>query len=548
MTRVLEYLKESCRMGLLVLLAGAFTGVAQGQSDPYGQRAYDPQEPYGEGNYDDDWSESDDWYDADSNDGYDRDDNYNNYNNYDDYDNADWYASYDDRYAPFREVGFFYGELSPYGEWVRHPYYGWVWFPRHMRAGWRPYSVGRWVMSDYGWTWVSYEPFGWATYHYGRWTWDRYVGWLWVPGTQWAPAWVAWQHGNGYIGWAPLPPAVGFDMRIGLRLGGLSLSFGIAPRNFAFVDERRFLDSRVSGYILPEARNVTIIRNTTNITNYTVVNNQVINRGVPVERVERATGRRAQRLRVASSRSPRESRIDRDVVQIYRPAQSKLETVKVAPRNNAGLKRNPARAKGLEAPAATERGPGTPPQARPSTPSRAPKVQDPSPRPSAESPVVVAPRVTPAPQKVDEGRFRREQEQLQAEQEKEQRRLQQLQREDKAEGRSLEADAPRPQDAQGRQMGPSGRNDDRIEQRHAAELKEQQMLREREAEQLRNRQRIESRAAQASAADAKGAQKGQAQSPAEESQGKKSKKSRTDQPNPNEKEEQDGEEKPPRPM
>ena len=67
---------------------------------------------------------------------------------------------------------------------------------------------------------------------------------------------------------------------------GSTSSFGIAPRNYAFVEERRFLDNRIGGYIVPEARNVTIIHNTTNITNYTVVDNRVINRGVPVERVE----------------------------------------------------------------------------------------------------------------------------------------------------------------------------------------------------------------------------------------------------------------------
>ena len=156
---------------------------------------------------------------------------------------------YDRDQGPDIDVGFFYGELSPYGEWVRHPHYGWVWFPRHVRAGWRPYSLGRWMESDYGWTWVSDEPFGWATYHYGRWTWDPWVGWLWVPGTDWGPAWVAWQHGNGYVGWAPLPPQVGFELGVGIRLGGFSLSFGIAPRDYSFVEERRFLHPDIGGYI-----------------------------------------------------------------------------------------------------------------------------------------------------------------------------------------------------------------------------------------------------------------------------------------------------------
>src|SRR6185369_4273322 len=32
------------------------------------------------------------------------------------------------------------------------------------------------------------------------------VGWCWVPGTEWAPSWVDWRYGEGFVGWAPLPP------------------------------------------------------------------------------------------------------------------------------------------------------------------------------------------------------------------------------------------------------------------------------------------------------------------------------------------------------
>ena len=86
-----------------------------------------------------------------------------------------------------------------------------------MAVGWRPYTQGHWVDTDYGWTWISDEPWGWATYHYGRWLADQEYGWLWVPGNQWGPAWVSFQQGGGYVGWAPLPPAVGFQAGIGLQ-------------------------------------------------------------------------------------------------------------------------------------------------------------------------------------------------------------------------------------------------------------------------------------------------------------------------------------------
>jgi hypothetical protein len=74
-------------------------------------------------------------------------------------------------------------------------------------AGWRPYTEGQWVWTDeFGWTWVSDEPWGWATYHYGRWYFDPIYGWSWVPGRVWAPAWVSWRQSTDHMIWAPLPP------------------------------------------------------------------------------------------------------------------------------------------------------------------------------------------------------------------------------------------------------------------------------------------------------------------------------------------------------
>lgn len=240
---------------------------------------------------------------------------------------------YDDRYSPRVDVGFFYDELSPYGDWVYSSDHGWAWFPRNMHPQWRPYTDGRWVITEYGWTWASYEPFGWATYHYGRWAWDPRFGWLWVPGTVWGPAWVSWQHGGGYLGWAPLPPAVTFEIGIGLRLGGFNLSVGIRPDAYIFVPERSFLEPRLSGYYVPAARNVTIIHNTTNITNYTYIDNRVVNRGVEVSRIEQVTGRRLQRLHVAEGREKTRTEVAANEVRIYRPEKQKLDSVRAGSRS-----------------------------------------------------------------------------------------------------------------------------------------------------------------------------------------------------------------------
>jgi len=105
------------------------------------------------------------------------------------------------------DESYFYVSLASHGNWVQNAQFGWVWYPNHRPVSWRPYTVGRWVWTDYGeWMWASDEPYGWATYHYGRWFLDPFYGWVWLPGRVWAPAWVSWRSGGDYIGWAPLSP------------------------------------------------------------------------------------------------------------------------------------------------------------------------------------------------------------------------------------------------------------------------------------------------------------------------------------------------------
>src|SRR5579862_6984035 len=86
----------------------------------------------------------------------------------------------------------FYDALSPYGTWYDDPSFGWVFAPQD--ASYVPYSNGHWKYTDYGFTWVSAEPFGWATSHYGRWVWAN--RWVWAPDTTWGPAWVQWRTGD----------------------------------------------------------------------------------------------------------------------------------------------------------------------------------------------------------------------------------------------------------------------------------------------------------------------------------------------------------------
>src|SRR5512144_2632364 len=54
-------------------------------------------------------------------------------------------------------VDVFYDQLAPHGTWYDDPTYGWVFAPGD--ASYVPYTNGRWTSTEYGFTWVSSDPF-----------------------------------------------------------------------------------------------------------------------------------------------------------------------------------------------------------------------------------------------------------------------------------------------------------------------------------------------------------------------------------------------------
>src|SRR6266566_837097 len=193
----------------------------------------------------------------------------------------------------------FYTKLEPHGAWLETADYGYVWQPREAESSrsWRPYTNGRWVYTDAGWTWISEEPFGWATYHYGRWTRLRGIGWVWVPGQQWAPAWVSWRKSNDYVGWAPLPPEARFDQHTGIHNWSDNY-YDIGPDQYCFVATREFGAQRAESTILPPERNVAIVNQTTNVTNITYNNTTIVNEGPNYDEVRAQSQQPIERLRL----------------------------------------------------------------------------------------------------------------------------------------------------------------------------------------------------------------------------------------------------------
>jgi hypothetical protein len=227
------------------------------------------------------------------------------------------------------EVNYFYNDLSPYGTWVELDGYGWCWQPRTVVVNrqWSPYcDAGHWVYTDAGWYWQSDYSWGWAPFHYGRWHRHERCGWVWLPDTVWAPAWVTWRVSGDHCGWAPLPPRAYFDARSGYRYNGVSVGvsfdFGLHADLFTFVSLTDFRQRDLGHHRLPPAQVKNVYNHTTIVNNYVVNNNTIVNKGVSVERVAAVTHTEVKKVTIRDTPASADGRVRppaRGEAVVYRP-------------------------------------------------------------------------------------------------------------------------------------------------------------------------------------------------------------------------------------
>jgi hypothetical protein len=206
----------------------------------------------------------------------------------------------------------YYDNLAPYGNWVNVDGYGVCWQPAVavVNTAWRPYcDHGHWVYSNCGWYWYSDYSWGWCAFHYGRWLPHATLGWCWVPGSAWAPAWVTWRYSNNYCAWAPLPPAPKAPLAPNAALAGnaaLAPTAPNAPRaatapraslaplaltaaSFNVVPVGAMQDHHLSRYALPRDQATRVLGTTTTAANLTLHDNVPFNGGIPAEQVAAVT-------------------------------------------------------------------------------------------------------------------------------------------------------------------------------------------------------------------------------------------------------------------
>jgi hypothetical protein len=202
------------------------------------------------------------------------------------------------------DYSLFYDQLTPHGRWFDVSGYGYCWRPTITTARWRPYVDGCWSWSSLGWTWQSNEPFGWIVYHYGRWVNLAQYGWIWVPGSEWAPAWVAWRQSHDYVGWAPLPPDPGPCNGV---YRDCDSQYNLGPASYVFITTNHFVQPSYTSVCAPVTQNSGIFQSSVNVTQIVRCDDRQRphvfkhHGGPPRAQVEQACARPVQQVQVQTA-------------------------------------------------------------------------------------------------------------------------------------------------------------------------------------------------------------------------------------------------------
>jgi hypothetical protein len=218
-----------------------------------------------------------------------------------------------DQYVSFND---FYTNLAPYGQWIEDEHYGFVWSPT-VDNNFRPYYTnGRWAQTDYGNTWISDYPWGWACFHYGRWTFDTYYGWLWVPGSDWGPAWVSWRSGTGTFGWAPLSP----DYEISAK----ELNAYRCPKDWWVMLPAKYLyGGNYYRYLTGPFGNSTVLDGTSGADNMYSSGGVNYIAGPTLPQAEKASDKQVTMYHLNNAGTPRAAYVHNDMIKMYKPREIK---------------------------------------------------------------------------------------------------------------------------------------------------------------------------------------------------------------------------------
>ena len=139
---------------------------------------------------------------------------------------------------------------------------------------------------------------------------------------------MTWRWSNLIIGWAPLPSNVHFVSGVGVR----SIPSGFPNTYWIFIEYNYFYQPRLSRYVLPVERNVTVLSAASLKSNLISRDERIFNQGIPLEEMRRRTGHSIVEYKLRDAGRATNTFTEGDVLRIYRPTihqdnQAKPRTV-----------------------------------------------------------------------------------------------------------------------------------------------------------------------------------------------------------------------------
>jgi hypothetical protein len=187
-----------------------------------------------------------------------------------------------------------------------------------------PYSNGQWIYTTNGWYFRAPTHYEEITSHYGRWFFSPALGWVWVPGRLWAPAWVDWYEDDNYIAWAPLPPSV-------YIVNNICMPPVIVEHHYMIVERTYFVEPGIYKYMYKGNRHKFKIKDMRRRDGIFVYNNMVINNGPDINLIRTATNRNIETVKLEKVRDIGNIKYKNDKYSVYSPH---FEKVKGKPNQN----------------------------------------------------------------------------------------------------------------------------------------------------------------------------------------------------------------------
>lgn len=182
-----------------------------------------------------------------------------------------------------------------------------------------PYTNGQWVNTDAGWYFKAATPYEEVSHHYGRWVYSPALGWLWVPGRVWSPAWVDWRENDDYIAWTPIPPSV-------YIINNVIIVPPIAVERYVIVQNRYFCEPGVYKYMYKENKNKIMIKEWRRIDGVTVMNKTVINKGPDIKVIEKVSGKHFESYKVNKVKNIKDVKYSDKEMNVFSPEFKKYKT------------------------------------------------------------------------------------------------------------------------------------------------------------------------------------------------------------------------------